>query len=379
MKRWHVITLLVLGLGVGAGIAAVRGRGVPPAQAAKRYVCAPCGASCDTKVFDSPGTCPVCGMKLVEQGAPKAEPPAKKVAILVFDGVEIIDFTGPYEVFGAAGFDVYTVSEKKQPIVTAMGLTVTAKYALSDAPEPDVVVVPGGDVHLARESATTLKWIKDESARAPRTMSVCNGAFILASAGMLDGLTVTTTAGQIDRLAAAFPKTKVVRDRRFVDNGKIVTTAGLSSGIDGALHVVDAMLGHGAAQRVALGIEYDWRPDAGYARAALADRFIPDVDLDSLGHFDVASTQGGTDRWEMTVAGTSERTAAQIAERFEQAFVAAKWTKAAGGSAPTASAAASSWTFQPDGGAPWKGSLAIGAVAGQSRAYSVSVRIARLD
>src|SRR5207245_8921403 len=110
-------------------------------------------------------------------------------------------------------------------------------------------------------------------------MSVCNGAFILASAGLLDGLTATTTSGLIEKLRAEYPKTKVVDDRRFVDNGRIITAGGLSSGIDGALHVVSKMLGNGTAQAVALALEYDWRPGAGFARGALAARLIPDLDL----------------------------------------------------------------------------------------------------
>ncbi len=114
----------------------------------------------------------------------------------------------------------------------------------------------------ARNSAPTLKWVTDTNARTTLTMSVCNGAFILASAGLLDGLTATTTSGNIPRLKAEYPKTKVVDDQRFVDNGRIITTAGLSAGIDGAVHVVSRTLGQGTAQRVALAEEYDWKSGA---------------------------------------------------------------------------------------------------------------------
>jgi transcriptional regulator GlxA family with amidase domain len=168
---------------------------------------------------------------------------------------------GPYEIFGAAGFDVYTVGETKSPVTSAMGLTLVPKFAFADAPRPDVLVVPGGGVRAARDSAATLKWVRDTTGRAEHTLSVCNGAFILASAGLLDGLTATTTAGLIGKLGAEFPKIRVVDDRRFVDNGKIVTAGGLSAGIDGALHVVATMLGDEAAARVAQGEEYDWHPE----------------------------------------------------------------------------------------------------------------------
>jgi putative intracellular protease/amidase len=243
-----------------------------PAQVPIRhFVCSPCGLPCDDLVFDHPGTCPKCGMPLVDQETARRDREAaareqKKVAILIFDGVEIIDYTGPWEVFGAAGFEVYTVAATKEPVTTAMGMTVLPKYTFGDAPQADVLVVPGGGVKAAQGSAPTLKWVTDASARTALTMSVCNGAFILASAGLLDGLTATTTSGNIARLSAEYPKTKVVDDQRFVDNGRIITTAGLSAGIDGALHVVSRMLGPGMAQKVALVEEYDWHPDAAWKR-----------------------------------------------------------------------------------------------------------------
>src|SRR5262249_27321862 len=138
--------------------------------------------------------CPVCGMPLVEQGSKEAQGSAgKPVAILVFDGAEIIDFTGPWEVFGAAGFDVYTVAATREPVTTAMGMKVVPRYTFADAPRAAILVVPGGTVKGARSSEATSRWVKEASAHAEQTMSVCNGAFILAGAGLLDGLTATTT------------------------------------------------------------------------------------------------------------------------------------------------------------------------------------------
>src|SRR5262249_55059194 len=199
------------------------------------------------------GPCPGCGMALIEEEAAKALIQArKKAAILIFDGVEIIDYTGPYEVFGASNFDVYTVAATPDPVTTAMGMKVVPKYTFADAPQPDVLVVPGGSVRAARQSAPTLKWVTDTTQHTAHTMSVCNGAFILASAGLLDGLTATTTYHLLGDLASDYPKVKVVDDRRFADNGKIITAAGLSSGIDGALHVVEKIYGPGRAQSVAL-------------------------------------------------------------------------------------------------------------------------------
>src|SRR5207302_5599051 len=105
-------------------------------------------------------------------------------------------------------------------------------------------------------------------------MSVCNGAFILAKAGLLDGLTATTTAGRIEELAAAAPKTRVVR-QRFTDNGKVITTAGLSAGIDGALHVIDREYGRTTAEDRARGLDYRWDPDSKWTRSAVAEVRFP--------------------------------------------------------------------------------------------------------
>lgn len=367
--------LLVLGLslGVGPSFSSLDSVAAP----ARHYVCPPCGLPCDDAVFDAPGTCPKCGMTLVPQDevAGAARRARTKVALLVFTGVEIIDYTGPYEIFGAADFDVYTVGETKEPVTTAMGMTVVPGYGFADAPQPDVLVVPGGGVRAARDNQALLKWVREVTARAQHTMSVCNGAFILASAGLLDGLTATTTAPLIDQLGKEYPRIKVVHDQRFVDNGKIITTAGLSSGIDGALHVIAVMKGNGAAQQAALSEEYDWRPTSGYARAALADRLIPEVDLGAVGAWTVVSTQGGTDRWETVLRGTSDRSAAELSDYFGKALTEkGKWTRQAGAGASSPNTA---WKFSGRDGKHWTGMLTIEPVAGESHAYQARLKIER--
>lgn len=376
----RVITRLVFCLGLLAGAAS----GVVHGQASVRhYVCDPCGLPCDSLVYDHPGTCPKCGMKLVDQeearhAVEEAARKTKKAAILIFNGVQIIDYSGPYEVLGAAGFAVYTVAETREPVTTAMGLTVVPKFTFADAPQPDVLVVPGGGVEEARHNAATLKFITDVTAHTAVTMSVCNGAFILASAGLLDGLTATTTAGRIDQLRAEYPKTRVVDDRRFVDNGKIITTAGLSSGIDGALHVVSRVLGNGTAQQVALGEEYDWRPGSGFARAALADRLIPRVDMNAIGNWEVASTQGGTNRWELVLRGTSDRSAAQVMEHISRALTAdAKWTSVKTADSGSTAPLTTVWKFRGRDGAGWTGTLRIEPIPGESRQYTMKLTILR--
>ncbi len=322
-------------------------------SAQKVYICPPCGQPCDTTLFDKPGICPKCGMKLVERTeamAAQNAAPAKKVAILIFNGVQIIDFTGPYEMFGASGFDVYTVGETRDPVTTSMGLSVVPKYSFADAPQPDILVVPGGGVFGVQKSAPTLKWVQDITAHDERTMSVCNGAFILASAGLLDGLSATTTYGNLDRLKAAFPKINVVRDQRFVDNGKVITAAGLTAGIDGALHVISKTLGNGTAQQVALGEEYDWHPGAGFVRGKMADRLLPKIDseFDAIGKWEVEKTAGTADRWEIVVHGKSTLGLDELADRLEKAISqSGTWARTGAGGSQQGSTL---WTIKDSDG-----------------------------
>ena len=367
--RVFAMALLPFMLGLSAALSAPH---------AKRYVCTPCGLPCDSKFFDGPGTCPSCGMPIIDEEEAKATSATpeslKKIAILLFDGVEIIDFSGPYEVFGAAGFDVYTVAKSTEPVTTAMGLTVTPKYSFDDAPTPDVLVVPGGGVNAMQHDSSALRWIAAQTARILHTMSVCNGSFILASAGLLDGLSATTTNGNIPRLRQEFPKIHVVDDERYVDNGKIITTAGLSAGIDGALHVVELLMGKGYAEQVALIEEYDWRPDAAFVRAVLADQMIPEMNLrGEHGTWDLVSTEGSKDRWKRIYHGRSDESAQELRESIEGALAKnGNWRKegaTAGGE--------SRWSFKGKDGAAWNGILTVRETSLGSHKYEVTVSVAK--
>jgi len=343
-----------------------------------KYVCAPCNLECDHLVFDHPGTCPKCGMALVDASTLPPERPRSKAAILIFDGVQVIDFTGPYEIFQAAGYDVFTVAATKDPVSTVAGLRVVPRYTFADAPSPDVLVVPGGGVQAARNDAATLRYVKDVTGRAQHTMSVCNGAFILASAGLLDGLQATTTAHNLNRLKAEFPKVRVVEDQRWVDNGKIVTTGGLTAGIDGALHVVAVMHGEGAAQEVALDEEHSWNPGGGFARATLADMQIPNVDMRGYGDWDVVRTTGDRDHWDMELRGTSQKSLGELMDHAARSFeTQGKWTRADAAPAPPAGSMTERWTFTGRDGRPWKASLTLGSVAGESGRYTATLAVAR--
>lgn len=208
-----------------------------------------------------------------EEEAIKQEATRKKVAIMIFPGVQIIDYTGPYEVLGEAGYDVFTVAEKAEPLTTNMGMVVTPNYTFENCPKPDILVCPGGNVPQAPEAANAqVAFVKRISPTTEYTMSVCNGAFWLANAGLLDGKKATTFYGMLEDLKTKFPKVQVINDQKFADNGNIICTAGLSSGIEGALHLVERIEGVGQAKSIALNMEYNWQPDSGYARGAFADR-----------------------------------------------------------------------------------------------------------
>jgi putative intracellular protease/amidase len=256
-----------------------------------------------------------------------------------------------------------------------MGLKLIPQYSFADAPAPDVLLVPGGGVKGAQSSEPTLAWVREASAHSEHTLSVCNGAFILAQAGLLDGLTATTTAHLIDQLHAKFPKVTVVRDRRFVDNGKIVTAAGLSSGIDGALQVISVMEGSGVAQQVALSQEYDWKPASGYARAALADMVIPNVDMDSLGRFRLVRTEGNRESWDMEMRGTSKLDAGELMSKIgDQLASGGKWAPAG---AASGNAAATHWSFAGADGHKWTGTLTLAQAHDAEKEYTVHLTIAR--
>jgi putative intracellular protease/amidase len=195
----------------------------------------------------------------------KAHPSPRNVAVVLFPGVETLDFAGPVEVFGSAyvdekrAFNTYTVAASLEPVKSLGIVTLVPQYTLDDCPPPDVVVVPGGSVGDGNEKLCA--WIKARAPKTELTMSVCNGALLLSAAGLLDGLEATTHKSALQQLALMDPKVRVLTNRRFVDNGRVMTTAGVSAGIDGALHVVARMCGDEVAWKTARHMEYDWRPD----------------------------------------------------------------------------------------------------------------------
>ena len=282
------------------------------ATANHAYICPPCGMPCDKLTFDKPGNCPQCGLTLIPANGEGGPP---RVAILLYDGVEIIDMAGPWEVFGNAGLPIHTVAEKLETVMLVFGQKTIPDYTFENSPKADVLLVPGGGYERAAKNDALMKWLKKSANDVKYVMSVCTGAFILGEAGLLSGQAATCTYGMIEDLSA-FPNTKPIYDARYVESGKIITTAGLTSGIDGALYLVSRLLGMAKAQSVALGIEYHW--DQGkWARAAMADRFLPD----GLAHGNarlkgaqttLISTQGDENRWKIKVSVSDPTTRSNI-------------------------------------------------------------------
>jgi putative intracellular protease/amidase len=185
------------------------------------------------------------------------------IAILVFDGVDVLDWAGPLEVFvNAHSFNTFTVA----PVMKAYdggGYQVTPKYTFANMPKADILIIPGGGVAPLFHQPKIMEWIKTTSKQADITMSVCNAANLLAGASMLDGLEATTHGSWMDWLnrQASQQNFRAIAGQRFIDNGKIITTAGVSAGIDGSLHVVARLKGLTHARMTASMMEYDWQPD----------------------------------------------------------------------------------------------------------------------
>jgi putative intracellular protease/amidase/YHS domain-containing protein len=199
-----------------------------------------------------------------KQDHPKLNLPTEgllPVAIVVGKGAEVLDFCGPLEVFanamthdGKAAFAPFLVAESEKPVQVSGGMTVVPKYSFKNSPMPKIIVIPAMSDEAA--SAEMLDWIRKASQSTDVTMSVCNGVFILAKTGLLDGRRATAHHSGYFRLAAIFPKIQLIRGSRYVEDGKFACAGGVSSGIDLALRIVERYEGREAAQEVADIIEY---------------------------------------------------------------------------------------------------------------------------
>jgi transcriptional regulator GlxA family with amidase domain len=206
----------------------------------------------------------------VTPGSPAAatDAPARQIGILLFDGVEELDAVGPWEVlaywtrtYPEDGYAILCMSADGRPVTGAKGLVLGAHVAVDDAPPLEVFVHPGGrgTRPLVRD-ADHLDWIRAQRRSVPLMTSVCTGSLVYAAAGLLSGRPATTYWSLIDELRVLDPSVKVSERERWVDDGDIITSAGVSAGIDMALHLVDRLAGTERARAVRRGIQYDPEP-----------------------------------------------------------------------------------------------------------------------
>ncbi len=237
------------------------------------YECSPCGCADDGKISLSPGDCPSCSMPLVQKTAAeipnvgiftplKTSETPMNVAIFLYAQNQVLDFAGPYDAFVAGGssFNVYTVGATQDPIITYPNLSINPQYSIHNAPNPDIIIIPAGLNNTVNQE--TREWIVESAEKATYILSVCNGAFLIAELGLLDGLEATCHASGLNRLEQKFTKIKKVhRHTRYVDNGKVITSGGVSAGIDASFYLMSKILGEDRAQAAANGLEYIyWNP-----------------------------------------------------------------------------------------------------------------------
>jgi transcriptional regulator GlxA family with amidase domain len=195
-----------------------------------------------------------------------------EVGIYVFDEVEVLDFAGPFEVFSTASriasrlepdvpppFRVTLVADTARAVRARGGLNVVAEGSFAAHPPFDLLLVPGGDVTAELARPAVRDWIRRTAARAAVTASVCTGAFLIAQAGLIDGRRATTHWEDLDDLRRQFPAVRVETDCAWVDEGSVVTSAGISAGLDMSLHLVARLATPDLADRTARQMDYSWR------------------------------------------------------------------------------------------------------------------------
>lgn len=194
----------------------------------------------------------------------------RTVGIFIFDDVEVLDFCGPFEVFStarpagihsddAALFKALTIAEEDRVITCRGGLLVQPHYTIKNAPPLDILLVPGGQgTRRERHNQQLLEWIGQQDRHTELTTSVCTGAFLLAERGLLNQHRATTHWGSVEWMRENYPAVTMLNDQRVVDEGHIITSAGVSAGIDMSLHIVARLHGMETAKWTARRMEYDW-------------------------------------------------------------------------------------------------------------------------
>lgn len=194
--------------------------------------------------------------------------PQRQIGIVLFDGLEELDAIGPWEVLSywthkhpEDGWSVFTMSPTDGVVQCAKGLRVLADHTIADAPAVEVLLHPGGrGTRPLTRDAAYLDWVRHQRATAPLLTSVCTGSLVYAAAGLLAGRPATTHWSDLEELAELDPTIKLRPDDRFVDDGDVITSSGVSAGIDMALHLVARLAGVDRAKQIRRGIQYDPEP-----------------------------------------------------------------------------------------------------------------------
>jgi transcriptional regulator GlxA family with amidase domain len=191
-----------------------------------------------------------------------------KVGILVFNEVEVLDFAGPFEVFSISEavedksklFNAFLVAEKNEALRARNGLQILPSYTFENCPDLDLLVVPGGygAEQIEIKNARLLKWLREMRAKTKLLASICTGAFLLAEAGVISDQQVTTHWLDIERLRKEYPSLDVIENVKYVDQGNVFTSAGISAGIELSLYLVSRFFDEKTALRTAKRMDYDW-------------------------------------------------------------------------------------------------------------------------
>jgi putative intracellular protease/amidase len=294
----------------------------------------------------------------------------KRAAFLISDGTLPLDYAGAYEVLGQARMKTFTIAKTLDTVKLSSNMRILPNYSISNAPEFDILVVPSS----FDDDTAVIQWIKQKANNVEYILTVCGGVTPVYDAGLLDGKIITSYGPLIDHLKAHAKNATVVTDKRFVDNGKIITCGSYVSGIDGALYLVSKIYGEPRAQEVANNIEYNWDKEYKYVRAKLADNWLaPLLDFGPPLDGKVLTYEGDETQWtaeyEVTRRESFKEFYSQIPEMAEMHYWNNLDTK------ENESVYSSTWTRKDLDKRDWVCTITMKIVNGQT--YSLKYEIER--
>ena len=239
------------------------------AQDDDTYWCPMRGKPCQLDDYHGPGKCNDCKMPLITKARflefnKQVEANKMTLGVVLYEGFELLDVFGPLEMFAyAEQIEIVMIAEEAGSIVSGQGPSAVAEYGFDDAPKLDILLVPGGaGTFREMNNEVMLSWLRERSEQAEITTSVCSGSAILAKAGILDGRRATSNKQFFDLAASEGKEVDWVWEARWVDDGDIVTSSGVSAGMDMALHIIKRLFGQETADAISIGTEYEWQRDS---------------------------------------------------------------------------------------------------------------------